>query len=254
MQILNLDKQKEIFMGFSKNIVEKVLLDSGRYCSLCHKFCGTKIELHHIKQKADGGEDSYENAIPLCFDCHAEVGAYNPKHPKGRKYTESELKSHRDKWYEKQCNSVQKIESNLQYRKLDTNLMHEIKFILNDSGTISFLRINNFAGFSYERSKTDSLHKFENLCNFNPEFEFLDADLEALKGSLYSAIAKLTDILAFNTWPIKGDSRLSSVPEEWEFEQPKRFWEVVNKIHNLTIETTKCYDNLIKTARRKLIV
>jgi 5-methylcytosine-specific restriction endonuclease McrA len=87
-------------MGFPASVVEKALLWCGRHCCVCHKFCGVKIELHHIVAKADGGEDTFDNCIPLCFDCHADVMAYNPRHPKGRKYTGSELKAHRDRWYE----------------------------------------------------------------------------------------------------------------------------------------------------------
>lgn len=86
-------------MGFSSDVAERALASCGRCCSICHKFCGTKIELHHIQQVADGGDDTFDNCIPLCFDCHADVKAYNPKHPKGRQYTESELKRHRDLWY-----------------------------------------------------------------------------------------------------------------------------------------------------------
>lgn len=88
-------------MGFSSETSEKALAACGRHCSICHKFCGSHMELHHIKQVADGGDDTYDNCIPLCFDCHADVKAYNPKHPKGRQYTESELKRHRDSWYSK---------------------------------------------------------------------------------------------------------------------------------------------------------
>ncbi|TLS51807.1 hypothetical protein FE782_12910 [Paenibacillus antri] len=87
-------------MAFSNNVSVKALVSCGRHCCLCHKFCGIKIELHHIKQKADGGEDTFENCIPLCFDCHAEVQAYNSKHPKGRKFTVNELIKHRDRWYD----------------------------------------------------------------------------------------------------------------------------------------------------------
>jgi 5-methylcytosine-specific restriction endonuclease McrA len=78
-------------MGFSKETAERALIASRRSCCICHKFCGSKIELHHISQKADGGDDSFENCIPLCFDCHADVGSYNAQHPKGRKYSKAEL-------------------------------------------------------------------------------------------------------------------------------------------------------------------
>lgn len=88
-------------MGFSPDVVKKALTSCGRRCVICHEFCGTKMELHHIKQVADGGDDSFENCIPLCLNCHADVKAYNPRHPIGRQYTEGELKTHRDLWYNK---------------------------------------------------------------------------------------------------------------------------------------------------------
>lgn len=40
------------------------------------------------------------NAIPLCFDCHSEIGKYNKEHPKGNKYRPMELKACRDQIYE----------------------------------------------------------------------------------------------------------------------------------------------------------
>jgi len=86
-------------MSFDKKVKEKAYIASARRCCVCKKFKGRNIEVHHIIQKADGGEDSFENAIPLCFDCHAEAGHYNPRHPKGARYSPTELRAHRDAWY-----------------------------------------------------------------------------------------------------------------------------------------------------------
>ncbi len=86
-------------MGFSKKVKERALVASARHCCICHKSTGINIEVHHIHQAADGGKDTFENAIPLCFDCHANAGHYNDRHPKGIKYTSSELQAHRDNWY-----------------------------------------------------------------------------------------------------------------------------------------------------------
>lgn len=88
-------------MAFSEDIKMKAMIACGRCCCLCHRFRGNKMEVHHIKAHADGGEDTFENAIPLCFDCHAEVRQYDPRHPKGIKYSEKELIIQRDNWYEK---------------------------------------------------------------------------------------------------------------------------------------------------------
>lgn len=88
-------------MAFSEEIKIKAMISCGRCCCVCHKFCGNNMEVHHIKARAEGGQDIYENAIPLCFDCHAEVRQYDPQHPKGIKFTEKELIMHRDEWYRK---------------------------------------------------------------------------------------------------------------------------------------------------------
>lgn len=96
-------------MGFPESVEVAALAACERCCCICHKFCGTKIELHHIKQKADGGEDTFENCIPLCFDCHADMGKADPRHPKGKHYSAKELIQHRDNWYEKVRNSREGI-------------------------------------------------------------------------------------------------------------------------------------------------
>jgi hypothetical protein len=71
-----------------------------RHCCLCRKQCGTNIEAAHIVDEAAGGSNDDQNGIPLCFDCHQEIGAYRDSHPKGNKFTPNELRSRRDKVYE----------------------------------------------------------------------------------------------------------------------------------------------------------
>src|SRR5436190_14761111 len=86
-------------MSFPKQVADRALVACGRCCCICHEFCGLKVELHHIKMKSRGGKDSFDNCIPLCFNCHGDMRSVDHRHPKGRKYTESELKNHRDSWY-----------------------------------------------------------------------------------------------------------------------------------------------------------
>lgn len=93
-------------MGFPKKVADNVLVKCKRHCCLCGKYFGINIELHHIKQKADGGEDTEDNCIPLCFNCHAEVRSYNTHHPKGHKYTDTELKHRRDEIYLRVQNEI----------------------------------------------------------------------------------------------------------------------------------------------------
>lgn len=110
-------------MSFPKDVGELALLLCGRCCCICHKFCGTKIELHHIVPQADGGADTVENCIPLCFDCHAEATHYNPDHPKGRRFSSTELKRHRDAWFSsvKSLNDETKAVPRAQYQSVTGN-------------------------------------------------------------------------------------------------------------------------------------
>jgi hypothetical protein len=81
---------------FPQELRERLLLWCDRHCCLCGQQCGVNIEIHHI----DGRANHEENAIPLCFDCHAEIGHYNVRHPRGTRFRPSELRARRDQIYD----------------------------------------------------------------------------------------------------------------------------------------------------------
>src|SRR3982751_1782520 len=85
-------------MPFSQSEVNELLAACHRRCCICHRLCGVKIETDHIVPRSEGGDDSINNAIPVCFDCHAEIHSYNDQHPRGRKFRPEELRQHRDQW------------------------------------------------------------------------------------------------------------------------------------------------------------
>jgi len=94
-------KMKKRRKNFSNKVKLKALLCCDRHCCLCGKQCSTNIEIHHIIPVEKDGDNSFENAIPLCFDCHAKVEMYNEQHPKGIKYKKEELVPRRNQIYDK---------------------------------------------------------------------------------------------------------------------------------------------------------
>ena len=85
-------------MAFKVAEVNALLVECHRRCCICHRFCGVKIETHHIQPASDGGPDTIDNAIPVCFECHAEIQLYNDRHPRGRKFRSDELRLHKEQW------------------------------------------------------------------------------------------------------------------------------------------------------------
>jgi hypothetical protein len=85
-------------MAFPRDEVSALLVRCHRRCCICHRFCGVKIETDHITPLDEDGDDSIENAIPVCFECHAEIHSYNDRHPRGRKFQPEEMKLHKEQW------------------------------------------------------------------------------------------------------------------------------------------------------------
>lgn len=87
-------------MPFPPDVKQQVLVWAARRCCVCHEPKGARMEIHHIEPEADGGPNTLENAIPLCYDCHHDAGHYNNRQPRGNKFGPEELRKHRDTWYE----------------------------------------------------------------------------------------------------------------------------------------------------------
>jgi hypothetical protein len=206
------------------------------------------MELHHIKPESEEGDDTYENCMPLCFDCHAEVQHYNPNHPKGRKFSEGELRGHRDRWYHKVKESGG-IAVSSDHIDMDRKLFAEIRELLPSTGSIDLVRNNDYVG-SFNGDEHEDFEKFLSYCD-RPEVEFMDSDLESLRVKLAESINTFTWSIANNVYPTRSPGYYS-VPSEWAYEQPSRYREAGEQIHKTKQEVCRAYDELIRQGRRKL--
>ena len=136
----------------------------------------------------------------------------------------------------------------------DRRTLDDLLTVLPSRGAIQFLRTNNFAGFAFDWEELNDLHRF-GYERSGPDHEFIDPEIESLRRDLQEKCNSLTGYLAMNTWAVGplGEGRYSSVPEEWESEQPERFQRVVATIHTQAQGVCDAYDQLIRTARRKLL-
>lgn len=181
-------------MSFSDKIKLEVMLACKRHCCLCEKFFGTHIEIHHIKQQADGGENTFDNAIPLCFECHARVREYNPHHPKGTKYTEKELKIIRDEFYEKAKTLTR---SSAPLSKKDFALLKQFK--------------QNFTSIIEAVIKTDFTQVVPYILDALPEslqewnslmYQFENEELEELKCNILRLLKEINSYITLDNYRI----------------------------------------------------
>jgi hypothetical protein len=238
-------------MSFPIKVKEDALIASGRHCCLCHKFCGNKMELHHIQPVAEGGKNTFDNCIPLCFDCHADMRSYDFNHPKGTKYTNSELIRHRDNWYEKIKNNLGS--GQIENLEQDIRMFKTIIALIPPSGTIDFIRMFHFAN-TFRLKNLEQFDIFISKLEQMPWLEFFDSDLEGLKSELYISIKKFRELVACNTFNIEGSHEIYRIPQHWEYEQRDKYNNLLDNIHGLTTRITDIYDNFIRLARKKLSV
>ena len=238
-------------MSFPKNVSEEALLACGRRCCICHKFCSGKIETHHIESKPEG-DDTFENCIPLCFDCHADVRAYDPKHPKGRKYTTSELKGHRDRWYEKVRKNPE-IVSDVQQHSNDIDMFNHVIRVLPSTGVVDFVRNHDYND-RFQRSEHSPLKEFVRM-NSQPEFEFLNQEIENSKISLVNSVNSFLDSIGRSTSSLileLGDPNIMGQEPSLRRTQPELYNERVQEMNKAATELTDTYDEFIRKGRRVL--
>jgi HNH endonuclease len=237
-------------MSFPARVQEDALVACGRHCCLCHKFCGIKIELHHIRPQSEGGPNTFENCIALCFDCHADMRTYDHKHPKGTKYTETELIRHRNAWHEK-------IRANIgvitlpEYLELDKQIFQRLTELLSWQSSIAFIRNHYFANPFLWRN-LDGLYKFWEACD-DPAFEFLDPDLEGLRALLLQGVIILINELSVTTFPLdRPGDQVNGISKAYTHEEYEENRKVIEDLTQKAKSIVETYDALIKLSRRKL--
>lgn len=250
-------------MGFPDSVAIEALTSCGRCCCICHKFCGTKIELHHIKQKAYGGEDSLDNCIPLCFDCHSDMGKADPNHPKGKRYSTEELIRHRDNWYQKvDCSGHPTDNNDKTVRKDDLELFQKICALFTPS--VKYWLVEKDLGGSHPYSVFQPLAEYL-LYIDDPFSEFIDAELEKMRCNLNSSINKFLSYKSTNTFmrDFNGESRC--VTHQWMVEHDDwephsmnyeeytfRFAEEVHTLNNLATALWNTYCEFARQGRYRL--
>lgn len=175
-------------MGLDK-VKEEIFLKCKRYCSICRKYKGRTIEIHHIVPRHKGGSDDFDNLMPVCPNCHEGV-SYNPEHPRGSKFRESEQKRIRDEfylWVENQTYGPEELNES------DKDLL---SIFINDYGNIIEYCIR--AQFTAGLIDVDLGDKIDRLYNekwTQKKYIFEDKNLENVKLDILNTLMEISGFL-----------------------------------------------------------
>ncbi len=231
---------------FALETKTRAMIACGRRCCLCHKFTGVGMECHHITPHAQGGEDTYENCIPLCFDCHAEVGHYSSEHPRGTKFSPEELRGHRDHWYATYANGTGPG-APTGYEELDRNLYLKLYDLLGGSSRMIHFRDHDYSN-CYSTDVEGRLWDFVHEVSL-PQTEFFDAQMAAALADLKAAIHDYRQKSVNRIWH---DGNVAHIPPEWLEKNErleKRFDEAVEVMNRAATLIWESFTQFVKTAR-----
>jgi hypothetical protein len=233
-------------------IEQAVLAKSARRCTLCF---GLKRDLREkIGQISHiDGDPSNFGEFNLAWMCLAHHSLFDSKTSQHKNYTMAEVKLYRRRLYGLVARGRHLIEQGSRTSrgsKADRSTLDTILTLVSKSGSMNFLRDNNFAGWSFEPKRLDGFVRFALLRG--PEHEFVDKRLERLRKKFWIDCQDLLKLVATHTFPV-GTGDRQSVPEEWEIEQPERFQKAVSELHTASDRVCGSYDNLIRTARNQLL-
>ena len=237
-------------MGFPKEIKEKALIACKRHCVLCEREKGVNVECHHIIPRANGGLDTFENCIPLCFDCHSKVGAYNPMHPKGNKFSSEELKIRRDSFYQRVADGeFPKYADNAGCNNEDKVLYQKIKELF-QSPNLKYYLTEVDLGNDFDNRIFYPLNQLMQY-NDDPDYEFVDYEVEAYRKRLFAAVNEFLNYKAINTFPtnIGTQAIYTWKNDDYDFEERLH---INMEFNDLATAIWDAYKAFVSICKRKL--
>lgn len=137
-------------------------------------------------------------------------------------------------------------------KNLDIILFNRIRNeYLSADKEISWLREQNF-NFGFNRNNALVFFDIHDKIGNNPNFEFLNTELETARKELFKNIENFNNNLSVLTFP--EGKFVQSVPKEWKFNFPEKYEKSAFKLNESRTKLIDSYDNLIRLGRNILKV
>lgn len=205
-------------------------------------------QIAHLDQNPSSSLE--DNLAFMCLEHHSLFDSKTSQH---KNYTIQEVKSARSNLYKlvSEGRHLTPVAA-VSYSRFETDrkILQELLEVLPSHGVISFLRHHDFGG-PYRTTSIEAIRQFVN--NFDgPDHEFLDEQIESLRKDLHSSCTDFLHALAHRTFRVEFADGFLSIPSDWKTDKTELWERARAEINTAADELCKSYDDLVRTARRKL--
>jgi hypothetical protein len=241
---------KEPRKPIPRDIELAVLDQSRRRCVLCFQLKGDLSEKHgQIAHLDDNpGNCAEDNLAFMCMEHHSLYDSTTRQH---KNYTIHEAKAARAKLYDAIARGEHVAGTKPQPaggRQADLGTLAVITARMTQTDTLVVLRQHNF-GDPFATDVLDVIGEFRYRTGAG--HEFIDQELEQKRASFLEACSKFSNDATCYT-SILGNSHLRRVPKEWHTENREHYDKVVKGLNDKATALFDIYNDLVRSARRKL--
>lgn len=232
------------------NIELAVFDKSRRRCTLCFWLEGDLAEKNgQIAHLDDNPANSAEDN--LAFMCINHHSLYDSRTRQHKNYTIQEVKQARNRLYEAIARGdhfTKAAPQPVRGLEADRRTLERIITQMTTGNVINIIREFDF-GNSFDTLVLDVIGEFAS--QNDPNHEFIELDLEQRRKSLLTACKMFLADAGRFTWALN-NSNVRRVPSEWHETNPSHYESVVNGLNDKASDIFRIYEDLIRTARRKL--
>lgn len=168
------------------------------------------------------------------------------------------LEEHKAQLHEQLNLSVEQMKAVFQdavdLKATDKALFAKFMDTLPSSGSIEFLKTFDMGFGSFDTDQLSQLKDFYYSWN-NPEYEFLNTDLESKRRELGNVVDEYFVSYGKNTFLRNDclDQKRAYVPTEWKETHPENYRQAVDELNSLADKVVKAHEDLVRNARMRLI-
>lgn len=126
----------------------------------------------------------------------------------------------------------------------DRETLSRLKPFFVENGLYGYLKNHDF-GESFDMNVISNLSRFTDYCNSNPDFKFINKELEKNRVKLLKSVKEFDYKLVSNSFDYgNGRDRIPN-PDYDDDVDFRKYWELRNDLNRLSLELTTSYDLLI---------